>query len=91
MPQVSVINKSSDLIECFVSKYTNLHDGSDAWYKLNAQGGGAGNPWARGSGWELVAFRSPDSGNNGPRAGVYINIEKGKTVEFHNYGNIVVY
>jgi hypothetical protein len=88
MSKVFVINKSSEAIECFISKYTNSK-GSDEWYKLNGPDGS--DTWDRGAGWELVAFRRPASGINPPRAGVYIYIQGGKTVTFYNFGNILVH
>jgi hypothetical protein len=88
MSKVFVINKSPEPIECFMSKYT---EGNDSWFRLNPEGGGARDPWTRGSGWELVAFRRPGSGNSRARAGIYLNVESGKTVEFYNFGNIVAY
>ncbi|KXN84551.1 hypothetical protein AN958_12337 [Leucoagaricus sp. SymC.cos] len=87
MPKVFVVNRSGSPVDCFISKYTN-DSGDDSWFTLPV---GAGDTWGRGSGWELVTFRRPNSGNNPPRAGVYIHIEDGKTVEFYDFNDIVVH
>ena len=83
MPKVFVVNQSASPVDCFVSKYTS--DGDDSWFTLPASGS---DTWNRGSGWELVAFRNPNSGNNPPRAGRYVQIGGGNTITFHDFGRI---
>jgi hypothetical protein len=77
MPGFFVKNNSTDTIECFVSKYTN-DKGSDGWYTLEA---GKGDTWARGDGWELIAFKY-----KGDRHGVYV--KTGQVVTFNWLGNV---
>jgi hypothetical protein len=80
MPSIFVRNKSSEQVECFVTKFSN-DKGDDSWYPLGA---GKGDAWTRGEpGWELVAFKYKND-----RAGVYV--KGGSVVTFHDLKNITV-
>ncbi|KJA23129.1 hypothetical protein HYPSUDRAFT_86997 [Hypholoma sublateritium FD-334 SS-4] len=65
--------------QCFVTKYTNS-GGSDDWFAI----GVAEQSWARGPGWELVAFRNGTADSH--RRGWYLNIPQGATVLVTFYG-----
>ncbi|KAF5346494.1 hypothetical protein D9756_010098 [Leucocoprinus leucothites] len=85
--KIFVKNYSSEEIDCFVSQYSRS-EGSDSWFPLDPQQGDA---WARKSGgWELVAFRRRDSGENAPRAGKYVAVGRGRIVQFYGFEDIRV-
>ena len=68
--------------QCSVSKSTNTSNGSDLWYDINS----TAQSWARGTGWELVAFKNA---HDTTRAGVYVRVDS--TVTFNDFNNIVVH
>ena len=79
---IRVINKSSSSIQAFVSKYS---EGDDNWFPLAPQ---ASDTWGPRDGWELVAFRLPNSGISPPRAGRYIDVRRVSLIEFHSWEDI---
>ena len=66
--------------QCSVSKSTNTSNGSDLWYDINS----TAQSWARGTGWELVAFKSTADDNR--RRGWYLQIPQGKALNVTFYG-----
>ncbi|KAI0763091.1 hypothetical protein BD413DRAFT_215211 [Trametes elegans] len=80
MGSIIVINKHSEPIQVFVSKYSD-ENGSDAWCTLAPL---QRDVWNR-SGWELVAFKVNDDNQ---RAGIYV--QTNTAIIFHNLHTISV-
>ena len=82
MSIITVINNTPEHISTFVTKST-ADNGTDTWCQLAPSGGH--DRWARGDGWELVAFKNADDTTH---AGVYVPVNF--IVTFKSLENITV-